>query len=297
MALGTAGAVVAAALVAGAVGAGTVFLLGEPARAPSQATPAGDAVAALQERLDLQEKEISSLRARIEETAQGVRAGRPGIAVEHPGISELTPGTGLQRFDPAAPTRIRENGTASPSAADLASMPPEERAKYEAVYKALREKEQEEGRKARLAAYEAGLRARLDRIPETVGLTADLKDAAVKILLARGENLRVVFEESRTAGGADAYRAAQEKADAIRRESRDALAQALTVEQAKAVEDAADRGGPGIRNRADVGGRRTPRNGGTGGGDAGSGNAGGGNPGGGNAGGRNGTGGAGNPPR
>ena len=45
----------------------------------------------------------------------------------------------------------------------------------------------------------------------------------------------------------------------IRREASDALAQALTVDQVKAVEDAADRGGPGGRGRFEGGGRRTPR--------------------------------------
>jgi hypothetical protein len=250
-------------LVAGAVGAGTVFLLGEPARAPSTSSPAGDGIAALQDRLDRQEREIAGLRARLDETAGARGFPRPPAVDTGAGHVVNQDETELQIFDPATLTVVDSGG--APPATDLAAMSPEERAKYETVYKAMREKEQEEGRKARLASFEAGLRARLDRIPETVGLTAEQKDAAVRILLGRGEKLRAAFEEARTAGGADGYRAGQEKAEAIRKEARDALAQALTVEQAKAVEDAADRGGQGNRNRGDGGGRRSPRNNGTGG--------------------------------
>ncbi len=255
MALGTAGTLVAAAVVAGAVGAGTVLLLGEPARAPSPAAPSGDGVAALQDRLDRQEKEIAALRARLEEAAAArgpaPRPSNVGAVIDNSGEMQL--------YDPATLMPIKPEG--SPPAADVAALPPEERAKYEAVYRAMREKEQEEGRKARLAAFEAGLRGRLDRIPAAVGLTAEQKDAAVRILMARSEKLRASLEEARAAGGPDAFRAAQERGEAIRKEARDALAQALTAEQAKAVEDAADRGGPGGRGRFDGGGRRTPRDG------------------------------------
>ena len=250
MALGTAGTLVAAAVVAGAVGAGTVLLLGNESRSPSPAAPPADGVASLQDRLDRQEKEIAALRARLEEKAAAREASSlpVGSVIQEEGE--------LQLFDPATLTAL------SGPAADASSMPPEERAKYEAVYRAMREKEQEESRKARVAAFETGLRGRIDRIPASVGLTAEQKDAVVKILMARSEKLRVAAEEARAAvaaGGTDALPAAQEKREAIRREASDALAQALTVDQVKAVEDAADRGGPGGRGRFEGGARRTPR--------------------------------------
>jgi len=277
MALGTAATVAIAAVVAGAVGAGTVVLLRESPPVPASPAPSTETVGLLV-RLDRQEKEIAALRTRLEEAA----AARPAVAVQSAG-SAAGKGEGVAQ-SPGSPTADDPSAKNEPvPAADVAAMAPEERAKYEAVYKAMREKEQEEARKARTAAFETGLRARLDRLPATLGLTPEQKDAAVKILMDRGEKLREAFAATRTAGDAEAYRAAQEKADAIRKEAKDALALALTAEQAKAVEDATDRGGAANRNRMN-GGRRTPR-------DAGGGGAGGGGAGGGGADG------AGNPPR
>jgi hypothetical protein len=272
MALGTAATVAIAAVVAGAVGAGTVLVLGQPPSAPGAVPPPSDRSVALLAQLDRQEKDIAALRARIEEASAARAAALPASAPGGPGATaHRDPGSG-QPTDPATLGALLDPGASPAPAADVAAMAPEERAKYEAVYKAMREKEQEEARKARTAAFETGLRARLDRLPATLGLTPEQKDAAVKILMDRGEKLREAFAATRTAGDADAYRAAQEKADAIRKEAKDALALALTAEQAKAVEDATDRGGAANRNRMN-GGRRTPRDLGGGGGGAGGGGA------------------------
>src|SRR5690349_21842709 len=204
MALGTAGTVIAAALVAGAVGAGTTVLLVEPARAPSAPPGADEATAAVLARLERQEKEIASLRKRVDEAASArpAPASATTPAAHPPGSPRAADGQTELRPSPAdAPGA---DPSAVPPAADVASMAPEERAKYEAVYKAMREKEQEDARKARAAAFEMNLRSRLDRIPEKFALTAEQKDAAVKLLLDQSNRMRAVFDEARTAGTPEA---------------------------------------------------------------------------------------------
>jgi hypothetical protein len=260
MALGTAGSVVAAAVVAAAVGAGTAVLLRDPAPPASSPAPA-DGVPALLERLDRQEKEIASLRARLDETAAALRAPRPG-----PG----GPGPGMDGGPP--PGEMGASGP-RPSEESMASMSPEERAQAETVYREMREKEQEAARRARANGIEAGLRLRMDRLPATLNFTQEQKDAVLKILVARGEKIRAAFEEARAAGGPDVFRTAQEKSEGIRKEARDALALTLSPEQLKAIEDMGDRGNPGFIRRGE--GQRRGQRDGTGGGNAGGGGAGG----------------------
>jgi len=246
MALGTTGMAVAAALVAGVVGAGTAaVIVGSRSPAPPAPGTSLGETAALEERLAKQEKEIQALRARLEEAAQA----RPAAAAE--GTGKVVVGEGeLHLFDAKDPKASPgEAAAAGPGApADLASLTPEERTKFESVYKALRAKEQEDARRARAAAQEAALRGRLDRLPENVALSDAQKDTVVKVLAERGEKLRLVFEDARTSGGGiEAFRAAQEKATAVRQEYAQVLAQSLTQDQVKAVEQVADRGAAAAR--------------------------------------------------
>ena len=90
MALGTAGSVVVAAVVAGAVGAGTAVLLREPA-GPAGSPAAGNDVAALQGRLEKQEREIAVLRARLDEAS----SARPFLPPGERGPGPRAPMAGL----------------------------------------------------------------------------------------------------------------------------------------------------------------------------------------------------------
>jgi hypothetical protein len=136
-----------------------------------------------------------------------------------------------------------------------AALSPEERARFEVFYREMRQKEQEDQRKARLAAAEAQLRGRLDRLPDALGLTPDLKDAIAKNLLDRAERTREAFEEARASGAPDAFKTGQEKVTAIRQESRQALQAMLTAEQLRAVEALDRGGGDAMRNPGRLGGR------------------------------------------
>ena len=277
MALGTTGLVVTAALAAGAVGAGAaVAVLGTARPAAPAAAGGSERVAALEERLAKQETEIASLRSRLEEAAWArASAQSPGGTAGGPRVGGVvnSPGGELEVFDPAV-LQAPSGGEATAAGAAEA-LTPAERTRFEAVYRQMREKEQEEGRRARQAAYEAQLRGRLDRLPAELALSAEQKDAIVKILLERGERLRQVMEEARASGDPEAFRAAQEKTAAIRQESRQTLQQTLTQEQVKAVENLVDRGGnlpgrAGAGVRQDGGGGRGRRNapgGGAGGGE------------------------------
>jgi hypothetical protein len=271
MALGTTGMLAVTAVVAGTVGAGTAALVAGTCRSDS-ASPAAPAaeVAALEERLGKQEKEIAALRARLEEAvhAQTVAAGT-GDGAGSAGLH------GKEFLEVPSGTVIGTHEV--PPAADVASMTPEERAKYESVYKSMRTKEREDAQRARVAAQENALRTRLDRMPENLALTDAQKDTVVRVLSERGEKVREAYEEARTSGGGvEAYRAAQEKVAAIRQEAHDTLAQSLTVDQVKAVEQLSDRGGTAVRggslgNRGTgVGGGGGRRNAGGGTGNAGS---------------------------
>jgi hypothetical protein len=258
MALGTTGTVIVAALVAGAAGAGTAVLVMDSSRPPAVTAPApDDRIAALEERLARQGKEINALAARWEEAANA----RP-----HAGSAGSLPsGTGLpgESAPPGSPAEAE--GAITEGMADLT---PAERTRFESLYRQMREREQEDARKARLVSFEANTRMRLDRIPEKLALTPEQKDAVMKILMDRAEKLRLAFEEARAAGGTDAYRAAQEKTAAIREEARRALQETLTQDQVRAVEEVVDRGaqgraaGIGTRGAGEGGGRRVPRGGG-----------------------------------
>lgn len=235
MALGTTASLAVAALVAGAVGAGTAALVAGSCK--GDAAPAGSPaaeVSALEERLAKQEKEIASLRSRLEEAVHAKTA---------PGVVTSQANGEIQIFDPDTLKPATGEPGMTPPAADTSAMTPEERAKYESVYKSMREKEQEDARRARAAAQESAMRARLDRIPAEAALTDAQKDNVVKVLSERAEKLRKAFEDARSGGGGvEAFRAAQEKATAIRQEAHDALLQSLTADQVKAVEQAVDRG-------------------------------------------------------
>jgi hypothetical protein len=268
MALGTTGTVVVAALVAGAAGAGAVLVLG-PA-APASRDPGGDPAraAALEERVARQDREIASLRARLEEMSHA----RPAAAAP----ASPAAGSGFVQVEDfegsitGAAAEAAAPDAAAPDPATLAALSPEERAKFEAVYAALREKEQAEARRRRLAAVETALRARLDALPAALALTDAQKDEVVRIYGDRGERIRQAYADARTAGSPDALREAQEKVTGIRKDSQAALEQALTVDQARAVERIVDRGGPGrVGGFGSGAGVRRGGRGGAGGGDGG----------------------------
>jgi hypothetical protein len=255
MALGTTGMVVAAALVAGAAGAGTAALVLETSR-PADLTADGgaDRVPALEERLARQEKELDSLRARLDEVAQArpaagntnrarfVKDATEAIQDANEAIQAAYSRGGIQKTDAETGKPVPSPGDEA-AAANADDITPAEQAKFEAAYKRMRAKEQEDAAKARAAAVAIGLRARLDRLPETLALTDAQKDAAVKIIMDRNEKMRQAFADAQAAGGTDVARVAQEKAATIRQDALQQLQQSLTQEQVKAVEQVADRGG------------------------------------------------------
>ena len=261
MAIGTTGLVVTVAAVAAAAGAGTALVIAETSKAAPPAAPAGDPSrgAALEDQIARQEKEIGELRTRLEEAshARPVVAAAPaaGGAGAIPGGAP-TPGS-VDSGGHAASPGTTASADAVPSTAALDSLTPADRAKFEIFYREMRQKEQDDQRKARVAAAEAGIRARLDRLPESLGLTAALKDSIVKNLMDRSDRIREAMEEARNAGGPDAMRSAQERTAAVRQESRQALQAILTPEQLRAVDGADRDAGPGgpMRGNGRLGGR------------------------------------------
>lgn len=270
MALGSTGVVVVAALAAGVAGAGAaVVLMGSPAAAPAPPAAVDGRVAALEQRLAKQEGEIRALQARLEEAAAarisysskgnrlpaGDPAGPAGDPLAHDPADAAHAGTW-----PEAAAGGEEG--AVPRAGDV----PVEPSRFSTLYRAEREKEQGDARKARLAAEEARIRARLDRAQDP-GLSQDQKDAIVRILMDRSERSRQAYDEARSSGTPEAYAAAREKASAVRTETRQALEVLLTPEQLKIVDPAARMDGRRLGGAPGEGGRRVRQ----GGGDAGGG--------------------------
>ena len=266
MALGTTGLVVAAALTAGVAGAGVAALVMETSRPAASATPPESArLAALEDRLARQEEEIQALQGRIETTVAARIQPAPGRS----GPGAPVPAAG--------PDHIPGAGTATPAPdaaallADTTSYTPADLAQFETLYKAMREKEQEESRRTRLLSAEAQLRERLDRAPD-LELTAEQKEAVVKILMGRAEKIRQVYESARAPGttpGPDNFRAMQEQVAAVRAEARQSLDALLTPEQLKIV-DSVDGGnnnrgpgGPAVDSPRRPNGGRRPGTGGT----------------------------------
>jgi hypothetical protein len=250
MALGTTGLVVTAALVAGAAGAGAAVAILESSK-PSTAAPAADTerLASLEERVSKQDRELADLRSRLTEAAHG----RPHAPPPPEG------GMGPGAMPGEAPGGTAEGQVPMPSPGEPpaggANLSPEDREKFSAYYREMREQEQEKARKQREAAYEAQLRGRIERLPAELALTPEQKDAAVRILVDRAQRMRAVFAEVQPGAGPEARKAMQEKADAIREETRNQLQAALTADQAKAVEQMATRegiGGAGPGNRPGV---------------------------------------------
>jgi len=234
MALGTTGTVVTAAAVAGLAGAGAVLVVGgAPGSAPPPSPDAVHRVTELEERISKQENELRTLRARLEEAESTRRTAGSGPAVP----AMVVESREVPVVDPATLPEGYEN------------LPPEERERLQKAFQEMRAKEQEEARATRLKAQDARLRARLDRLPAELGLTPELKDSVARIYAERGEKMRALFEEGRAAGNADAIRTVQERAQALRQESHQALQQILTPEQLKAVEQVSDRGLPAAGGR------------------------------------------------
>jgi hypothetical protein len=241
MALGTTGLLVTAAVLAGAAGAGVAVAVGGAARAPSPG-PAEDEgrVAALEDRIARQEKDLAALRVRVEESVQA-RAGAEAPAVA--AAESLRDPAGEPPAEGAAP---------APAAED-----PAERARVERLVREARQRQQAESRKVRLAAFEARLRERFEGADPALALTPDQKEAIVKNILERSEKVQAIFEEARSSGaGPEGMRTAQEKAEAVRQESRQALQALLTADQYQAVERMLEAGGGQRRPGGRVGGTR-----------------------------------------
>jgi len=267
MAIGSTGIVVVAALAAGVAGAGAaVVLMGSPGAPPSPTAAEDGRVAALEKQVARQEDEIRALRARVEESAasRSSNMGRPRASGTPSGFRPgAAPGEGMP--DASSSGIESADGASAESAAGTpgsAGAPPLDPARFGTLYKAAREKEQEEGRKARLAAMESQIRARLDRAQDS-GLSPDQKGAIVRILLERGEKLRGIYDEARASGTTDAFAAAREKTDAARKESRQALEGFLTPEQLKVVDsvDREDGRGRRLAGRPPEGGENRRREG------------------------------------
>ncbi|HEU4393933.1 MAG TPA: hypothetical protein VFS92_00085, partial [Planctomycetota bacterium] len=122
-----------------------------------------------------------------------------------------------------------------------------------------------ESAEKRRKSLEDGLRSRLDALPAELNFTPSQKDEVIRLVAERQEKTRVAYEEARAAGGADAMRSAQQKAEEMRKESRTALEALLTPEQLAAWDRAGERGqGGGLGRRAGrgAGGGGTPPAGG-----------------------------------
>ena len=239
MALGTTGLVVTAALVAGAAGAGAAVAILESSR-PSSSAPAADTerLASLEDRVAKQDRELTDLRSRLAEASHGrPHAPPPPVGGMAPGGM---PGEGHEGSGEGA--MPMPSAGEPPAGADLT---PEDREKFQAYYREMREQEQEKARKQREVAYEAQLRGRIERLPAELALSPEQKDNAVRILVDRAQRLRAVFAEVQPGAAPEARTAMQAKADAIREETRSQLQAALTADQAKAVEQMASREGLG----------------------------------------------------
>ena len=249
MALGTTGMVAVAALVAGLAGAGAALAV--RGGSPVTASVAESArVADLEERIAKQDAEIRTLLARVDELSAASRG--PAAAP-----SDAAPELAVDGETPEGSVASGESGGPAPSGGDATAR----RERMRDVRGALRgNRSDTESAEKRRKNLEDGVRSRLDALPAELNLTASQKDEVVRLMAERQEKTRVAFEEARAAGGPDAMKTAQQKAEEARKESRTALEALLTPEQLAAWERAGDRGQAGGL------GRRAGRGAGGGGG-------------------------------
>jgi hypothetical protein len=211
---GTARVAAIAAVLAGAVGAGTAWVMVSAMELPGGPVvadlPGGGGAAP--------SKEFEELRGKVDGLTRDLAEAR----------LELAAARAFPRGYPPRPP-------AEPDTSILGEISGEERERFGRYYRAVRAREDAEAAKAIRAAEEAALRQRIERAAEAAPMDEGTRDAAVRVLLEGSDRMRDLW--TRAAGGSPEDLSWSRKAEELGQETRRRLSEVLTAAQMKAVED------------------------------------------------------------